>query len=216
VLSALSGYLQDHRKLAVDLEVSSSAIVDMLTYADTLANTLQKLEQATQETLAQLVAKVVYRDTHLELQIIRDDIKLALGWRDGPDLKPRTNQLANDDVIVVSTPLSLRRRGPQLKLTIEPNGYDNNTPDRSLLTAVVHARNWAARIIAGMPMATLAKQEQVTDSYISQLLPLAFLAPSLVEDIVAGRHAVDLTANKLIWKTQLPLSWNEQLAMLEK
>ena len=159
---------------------------------------------------------MVYRDTHLELQIIRDNLKLALGWRDGADLKARTNQLANDDVIVVSTPLSIRRRGPQLKLTIEPNGYDNNTPDRSLLTAVVRARDWAARIMAGTTMATLARQEQVTDSYISQLLPLAFLAPSLVEDIVAGKHPMNLTAERLIWKTQLPLSWNDHLALLAK
>ena len=159
---------------------------------------------------------MVYRDTHLQLQIVRNNLRRALGWRDGAAIDKPTNQQANDDIITVSTPLSVRRRGPQLKLAIEPSRHENNAPDRSLLTAIVRARDWAARIMAGTAMGTIAQQEQVTDSYISQLLPLAFLAPSLVEDIVAGRHAVDLTADKLIWKTQLPLSWTNQLAVLAK
>jgi site-specific DNA recombinase len=121
-----------------------------------------------------------------------------LGSWDIPAEGRQTNRLPTDDIIVVAVPLTIRRRGPQLKLAVGPDG--RSAPDRSLLTAVVRARDWAALIVAGASLASIAEQEQMTDGYVSQLLPLAFLAPSIVEQIVSGRHPVDFTANRLIGK----------------
>ena len=50
---------------------------------------------------------------------------------------------------------------------------------------------------------------------VSRTLPLAFLAPSIVSDIIRGQHPVDLTADTLRRKTaHLPLDWNEQRPFL--
>ena len=43
---------------------------------------------------------------------------------------------------------------------------------------------------------------------------LAFLAPEIVEAILAGTQPVDLTAEALTKRTDLPLSWAEQKALL--
>jgi site-specific DNA recombinase len=49
---------------------------------------------------------------------------------------------------------------------------------------------------------------------MSRLLPLAFLAPDIVEGITSGRHPVDLTAHRLIRTIDLPIAWSAQRQLL--
>ena len=49
---------------------------------------------------------------------------------------------------------------------------------------------------------------------VSRSLPLAFLAPDLVEAILDGTQPVALTAERLKRAGELPLLWDEQRAML--
>ena len=49
---------------------------------------------------------------------------------------------------------------------------------------------------------------------ISRYLPLAFLAPDIVEKILKGLQPVDLTAEKLRRLGSLPYQWDEQRAVL--
>jgi hypothetical protein len=44
-------------------------------------------------------------------------------------------------------------------------------------------------------------------------LPLAFLAPDIVEAILKGRQPIELTAARLMRIRDLPLSWAEQPAL---
>lgn len=214
VIAALAAYLSDHRQLAQDLEVHGTSLEPMLLKTRSVVEQIAVNREQTRQLLRRLLTKAVYRDAEVELHIVRDHLKVALGWRDAFETALATNRQPVDDVVVVTAPLSIRRRGPQLKLTLAGAAQGNALPDQSLLTAVVRARNWADRIMSGSSLTTIATQEQVTDGYVSQLLPLAFLAPSLVEAILDGRHPAGLTADRLIWKTQLPLSWREQVLVL--
>jgi hypothetical protein len=56
----------------------------------------------------------------------------------------------------------------------------------------------------------IAKPEGLPDSYVRRLIPLAFLAPSLVEAICAGRQPPELTAERLTRRTSLPIDWTAQ------
>ncbi len=51
-------------------------------------------------------------------------------------------------------------------------------------------------------------------SYTGRVLRLAFLAPDIVEAIVAGHQPADLTVTRLIRLEDLPLSWTEQRRLL--
>ena len=42
------------------------------------------------------------------------------------------------------------------------------------------------------------------------LLPLAFLSPDIVEAILDGRHPVEVTAERLTLREEIPLDWREQ------
>ena len=47
-------------------------------------------------------------------------------------------------------------------------------------------------------------------SEISRLLPLAFLAPDIVDSILAGQQPPDLKAKVLTRTSMLPISWEQQ------
>ena len=59
-------------------------------------------------------------------------------------------------------------------------------------------------------IAELAALEGVDERYVSNVLPLAFLAPEIVEAIVRGAQPADLTATKLVRRIDLPLDWQAQ------
>jgi hypothetical protein len=83
-------------------------------------------------------------------------------------------------------------------------------PAPSLITAVARAHHWVGRILRGESdsQRTLAKETCLDERYIGRILPLAFLAPDLVESILEGRHPPDLSLETL--RSALPNSWDEQ------
>jgi ParB-like chromosome segregation protein Spo0J len=81
---------------------------------------------------------------------------------------------------------------------------------------VVRARGWFDDLISGraVSMVAIAQREGISDRYVSTLMPLAFLAPDIVEAIAAGQQPADLTAETLIRHVDLPLDWNDQRVLL--
>jgi site-specific DNA recombinase len=79
---------------------------------------------------------------------------------------------------------------------------------------------WAHAIRARLleePSLTLkeiAAEEGISSSYVTRLLRLAFLAPDIVTAILNGRHPAELTANRLMDDTRLPLDWTGQRKLL--
>ena len=47
-------------------------------------------------------------------------------------------------------------------------------------------------------------------SYFTRVLRLAYLAPDIVEAIVAGRQPPNLSANRLVRMLDLPMGWSGQ------
>ena len=60
----------------------------------------------------------------------------------------------------------------------------------------------------------IAAEEGISSSYVTRLLRLAFLAPDIVTAILNGRHPPQLTANRLMDDTRLPLDWTAQRELL--
>jgi DNA invertase Pin-like site-specific DNA recombinase len=216
VLAGLGSYLRDHHQLAHDLEIASASGFPLLERANTIADQLDRnVDEKVHSLIRTLLLRVVYREARLEICLTRNSLRSVLGCRDTPEDNSSGNIQDSDDAIIVRRPVSLRRRGRQLKLVMDPPDGGTAAPDRTLITAVARARDWAARIVDdGASQSEIAAEEQVTDGYVSQLLPLAYLAPSIVEDIIAGRQSPALTADGLIWRAKLPLAWSGQIAKL--
>ena len=56
----------------------------------------------------------------------------------------------------------------------------------------------------------IAERDNIDRNEVSRFLPLAFLAPDLVEKILNGQQPVSLTANRLKRMSDLPVDWQEQ------
>ena len=54
----------------------------------------------------------------------------------------------------------------------------------------------------------------MSPSYFTRLVRLSYLAPDITEAILDGRQPPDLSADKLLALSRLPLGWREQRAVL--
>jgi ParB-like chromosome segregation protein Spo0J len=82
--------------------------------------------------------------------------------------------------------------------------------DETLIKAVVRAHRWRRKIESGQvkSITDLAEQEGVTDTYVCRLLPLACLAPDIVEAILDGRQPKGSRLAEILGNG--PLAWKEQ------
>jgi hypothetical protein len=111
-------------------------------------------------------------------------------------------------------PMRMKRRGVEMRMII-----GDATPiriDPVLVKTLARAQAWYADFVTRRvaTLAEIAAQHGVDKGYVSRVVTLAFLAPDIVEDIVTGRQPADLTAQKLLRQTQLPLEWGEQRRVL--
>jgi len=61
---------------------------------------------------------------------------------------------------------------------------------------------------------TIATDSRTSASEVSRHLPFAFLAPRIIEAILAGQQPEDLTAHHLLRLGELPIAWQEQSELL--
>ena len=76
---------------------------------------------------------------------------------------------------------------------------------------IADARNWVRRLLNGevASIRALARELDLDHRHVTRALPLAFLAPDIVEAILEGRQPVHLTARKLERTDALPIRWDE-------
>ena len=65
----------------------------------------------------------------------------------------------------------------------------------------------------GVPFSALALREGVSRSYFTRIR-LSYLAPDITQAILEGRQPRDLTAEKLLAHSRLPLAWRDQRTAL--
>ena len=97
---------------------------------------------------------------------------------------------------------------------------DGNTvyrqPDAGLVQLVAKAHTYLAKLTDGAErsLTQIAAECRTELSEVSRILPLAFLAPSIVDAIMSGRQSPSLTAQQLLRLSDLPILWREQVDLL--
>lgn len=85
--------------------------------------------------------------------------------------------------------------------------------DQRLLGLIADARRWFEDLRSGsVTIAEIPARDSVQVSYVSRLIPLAFLAPDIVEMIINGRQQpLRLTPERVTNRRRpLPVDWAEQ------
>ncbi len=114
--------------------------------------------------------------------------------------------------ITKSIPLLLKRRGVELRIVLEGEATSTVRTDPTLIKAIARGRRWFTELASNAAADTLeiAKREGLRDSYVRRLIPLALLAPAIVEAICAGSQPPDLTTAELTRRAALPIIWDNQ------
>jgi site-specific DNA recombinase len=124
---------------------------------------------------------------------------------------------SDDETQILSVPIQLQRAGREIAMRIDgTDPFATAKPDARLIKLLIRARRFNAALVGsdGVPFAALAKREGVSRSYFTRLVRLSYLAPDITEAILDGRQPRDLTADKLLAHSRLPLGWHEQRTVL--
>ena len=118
------------------------------------------------------------------------------------------SQGVNDEIELLSVPVRLRRPGREIRMVINGTGSFAAKPDARLIKLLLRARRFNATLAdsEGVPFAALAEREGVSRSYFTRLVRLSYLAPDITQAILDGRQPSDLTAEKLLEHSRLPLA----------
>ena len=162
--------------------------------------------------LRTLLGQVIIDQDHVRLRIQRSGLRAALHLPNetahGSTVHTEGTERDLFDAVVN---VRIRMRGNQVKLAIG-DGSVPRERDTALVKTVFRAHEWFERLKNGdaQSVRDIARTEGLTGSYVTRVLRLAFLAPDIVEAILNGRQPVELTADRLLLREDLPLNWREQ------
>jgi Resolvase, N terminal domain len=118
----------------------------------------------------------------------------------------------NQQPFTLTIETKLKRYGGEMRLVIPEHSSDRTPANEvpSLIKAISRAHEWVRLIVAGeyKNQMAIAHATGLNRRYICKIIPAAFLSPEIVEAIVKGRQAPEMTLLTLLNK--IPLSWIEQ------
>src|SRR5271154_4791716 len=137
---------------------------------------------------------------------------------DGVDGVPESsanNNSDEDEPVRLSLSARLKRTGMEMKFVVD-GPRDSAPADASLVRLLIRAQKIGRRLFeTGAPtLEEIAREEGIAPSYATRVVRLSFLAPDIVAAVLAGKQPPELTANKLMADTRLPLDWRGQRTAL--
>jgi DNA invertase Pin-like site-specific DNA recombinase len=198
-----------------------AALRDTVTDATTHRHLLERAEQRARAwpdqsrtdrhlLLRGLIAAVSVHPSQVDL-LLKPGALLALL---DPERAPQQPNDAAETPIPLSIPVALKRAGLEMRLLVQ-GARDDRDPDPALVKLIARASTMRDRLLReGLSMRELARREKLSSPYVSRVIRLAFLAPEIVTAILKGRQPIELTAEKLVRDSRLPLSWAQQRQQL--
>lgn len=107
---------------------------------------------------------------------------------------------------------SLRRTGLAVRF-VQPVGkaLAAAEPQQHLVRLLIRARAWWNEMVEhSLAVSEIAHRNGVTRSYVSRVVRLNFLAPSIIETILVGEHPATLDARTLLGLHDLSPCWSQQ------
>lgn len=185
------------------LEVTPTGLT---TLAERAAEHVARLKRRERAPVRSLVAQVRVLEESIKVDCDIEAIAAALGVKIAEDAPPN---------LTLSAPVRLQRSGMAMRL-VQPGGAGiSSSPSQSLIRMVVKARRWWRLLKEGeFNIAALARREGVTRSYMTRIVRLAFLAPAVIDAILAGAAKAGVDAEKMTTPGAIDARWADQVAKL--
>ncbi len=152
------------------------------------------------------VRRVAVRDRSIEIQLDGQTIRETVTGTP----TPRGESVSLFGDIKIDVPAILKRCGSEVRLLLPPETAQEGHSVPSLVRATARAHDWVNRIVSGeiSTQRALAAETGLDERYIGHIIPLAFMAPDLLEAIVEGRQSPTMTLNAL--SDCMVLDWHLQ------
>ena len=216
VLDGISSFLNDGPRLLDTLDLREAGPEDVQQILNAAAALREELTKSVtsekRRVLSDLIGRIELSKDRIRITIRTDVLIQKSPVTDRHDVasdpSPRTAQL--------DLGIAFKRRGVEKKLILTGASAKAAEPDRALINAVTSAHRWFAELASGevRSVKELARRHGVDKGDVSRILPLAFLAPEIVDAILNGRQPIELTASRLKRLRDIPARWDEQRRIL--
>lgn len=126
--------------------------------------------------------------------------------------------VADGDPVVhtMTLPFHMRRRGVEAKIVIPGAKTQPDEPDQNLVHLVQRSHQWWERLVTepDCNIEKLARSSDIPACEVTRFLPLAFLAPEIVEEVLDGCQPMELNVQKIKKVGPIPADWAEQRRLL--
>ncbi len=200
VIREIVAFLGDAPRLTDALGIGAApphVIGHAIASAKSLGDELETaLPSRQREMLPMLVSRVELADDSLRIQVNRAVL---------------ADTGENDEPIVVEVVVSAGRRGGDNRLVIETTAVGGPSPDDTFVRAIACGRAWFEELASGKASSftEIAERVGVSDRYVSRVVDLSFLAPEVVESILAGEQGTGVTLKGLTVEGSIPIRWQE-------
>ncbi|ABG32931.1 hypothetical protein CEP88_06765 [Roseobacter denitrificans] len=112
----------------------------------------------------------------------------------------------DQETLTLNAPFLMRKRGVETRLILQDTPVD---PDQTLIRNIAKAHQWYQQVKAGHRLSDIARDAGTSSRRIQHMIDLAFLAPDLVGQVLAGTQPAGFTSD---WFKQhgLPGDWQDQ------
>ena len=167
------------------------------------AEVAKLLRQREPVILRNLVSKVELAADCIKVKLSTAAIAACLGTRPGEVAPEHVNLLLR---------AQLRRSGRVVRLIdIARHSPLTPEPQAHLVRLLALGSEWWREMMRdSITVTEVARRHNVDKSYVTRVVRTNFLAPTVVDQILAGAHPASLDAKHLLALTNLPFCWAEQ------
>jgi site-specific DNA recombinase len=196
------------------------ALETLLAKADAVGRSLRRegMEVQSLASCSNFIRRITVGRSEVTLCLDRLGLLQTINSSSDESLPGNSSRDTEGETIDIIVPARFIRSGKQVRLVLGEVTTTHRSPDPELVRLVTDASRWFEDLRAGKAatIRELAQRDGTPVVHISRTLPLAFLAPDIVEMILTGRQPHVLTAERLRRRQSLPICWLAQRrALLE-
>ncbi len=214
VTRTVRDFLRDEPRLIDALQLTGTApdrLRTILGHAAAAATDLSDDQPGRDRQLLRLlIHRVTLRAGSIHIELKRSGLASLVFGND------RDGGAHLDGLIDLTVPAQLKRRGVEAKLVVHAAQGVAAAPDNKLIALLSRAHRWFDELAGGEATSVreIARRDGIDASDVCRSVQLAFLAPDIVEAILAGHQPVELTPRHLKRIGTLPLEWDRQRRLL--
>ncbi len=164
----------------------------LVTAAKQLATRLVSMSsQDLRDLLASFLWRITIYENKIEIKIRSQELRQQLESRGKVSSAsvPVQNPVSPSDLISLTVEAKRKRCGGEVHLVVPPSSsVSREHPKLPLIKALARAHGWYEKVVQGkaFDMRSLARESGLTERYVGKVFRCAFLAPDIVEAILAG------------------------------